>query len=231
MSIIKKSSLVSILALMFLFASCDQGAITSSNEKNDQVEPEVALINLGNSFNEIEPMFQNLTETVRLNRGENSKQIRKSLSNNQIGDVNKMLNHLSNPALTFFNSLGFTDNDYKEAFGSADKSEIGKKAAGYALLILKLRACAEKNPAPLNKSLNYGTMSGAEEDTPKVVTCALEATGLAAGATIIGGLAYGTLGKNGKKAVLKAVAKIGGRTLSGIGLALVAAEFTWCMAR
>lgn len=74
-------------------------------------------------------------------------------------------------------------------------------------------------------------MSGDEEDTPKVVTCALEATGLAAGATVTGGLAYGTLGKKGKKAVLKAVAKIGGRTLTGIGLALVAAEFTWCMAR
>jgi len=139
-----------------------------------------------------------------------------------------MLEHLSEPALTFFNSLGFTERDYEEAFGSADKSQIRKKAAGYALLIYKLRACeANGRNAPFSNNV---ILSGVD-DTPKWVTCALEATGLAAGAAVIGGLGYGTLSKKGKKAILKAIAKIGGRTLSGIGLALTAAEFTWCMAR
>lgn len=59
--------------------------------------------------------------------------------------------------------------------------------------------------------------------------CFLEATGIAAGAAIVGGLAKGTVSKAVVKATLKMVSKVGTRTLSGVGLALIAAEITWCM--
>ena len=55
--------------------------------------------------------------------------------------------------------------------------------------------------------------------------CFLEA----AGAAIVGGLAKGTVSKAVVRATLKMVAKVGTRTLSGVGLALIAAEITWCM--
>ena len=57
----------------------------------------------------------------------------------------------------------------------------------------------------------------------------LEATGIAAGAAIVGGLAKGTVSKAVVRASLRMVAKVGTRTLSGVGLALMAAEITWCM--
>ena len=59
--------------------------------------------------------------------------------------------------------------------------------------------------------------------------CFLEATGIAAGAAIVGGLAKGTVSKAVVRASLRMVAKVGTRTLSGVGLALMAAEITWCM--
>lgn len=225
---IKKSFLSTILLLSFVVASCDQGVAPSSNEKIDQVElePEVALSNFGDTFNEVKPLFQNLTEHVKLKKEKKGKQVEKALSSKQIADGIKMLDHLSGPALAFFNSLGFTQKDYKKAFGTSNRSVIGRKAAGFALIIYKLRSC-QKNDINTPFSNNI-VMS---DEKPKWVTCALEATGLAAGAAVIGGLGYGTLSEKGKKALLKSVAKIGGRTLSGIGLALVAAEFTWCMLR
>lgn len=59
--------------------------------------------------------------------------------------------------------------------------------------------------------------------------CFLEATGIASGAVIVGGLAKGTVSKAVVRATLRMVAKVGTRTLSGVGMALIAAEITWCM--
>lgn len=59
--------------------------------------------------------------------------------------------------------------------------------------------------------------------------CFLEATGIAAGAAIIGGLGKNVMTKSALKSTIKLAAKVGGRTLSGIGLALIAAEVAWCM--
>ena len=64
----------------------------------------------------------------------------------------------------------------------------------------------------------------------RFVDCFQEATGIAAGAALIGGLAAGTMSK---KVILTLVARIGGKTFlratSGFGLALIAAEIAYCM--
>lgn len=59
--------------------------------------------------------------------------------------------------------------------------------------------------------------------------CFIEATGIAAGIVIVGGLTKGAVSKKVVRATLKMVAKVGTRTLSGVGLALIAAEIAWCM--
>lgn len=61
--------------------------------------------------------------------------------------------------------------------------------------------------------------------------CFLEATGIAAGVALIGAMTGEVGGRALKKAFTKAVKKIGSKTLGGIGLVLMAAEFTWCMTR
>lgn len=59
--------------------------------------------------------------------------------------------------------------------------------------------------------------------------CFLEATGIGAGVVLISGLSKGVVSKAVVRATLKMVAKVGTRTLSGAGLALIAAEIAWCM--
>lgn len=61
--------------------------------------------------------------------------------------------------------------------------------------------------------------------------CFLEATGIATGVALIGAMTGEVGGRALKKAFTKAVKKIGSRTLGGIGLVLMATEFTWCMTR
>ena len=56
-----------------------------------------------------------------------------------------------------------------------------------------------------------------------------EATGIGAGVALVAGLSKGVVSKAVVKATLKLVAKVGTRTLSGAGLALMAAEIAWCM--
>ena len=60
--------------------------------------------------------------------------------------------------------------------------------------------------------------------------CFIEATGIGAGVALVAGLSKGVVSK--KRwwgAPLKVVPKGGTRTLSGAGLALMAAEIAWCM--
>ena len=59
--------------------------------------------------------------------------------------------------------------------------------------------------------------------------CFIEATGIGAGVALVAGLSKGVVSKAVVKATLKLVAKVGTRTLSGAGLALMAAEIAWCM--
>lgn len=78
------------------------------------------------------------------------------------------------------------------------------------------------------------TNSAIEEDVDQTrggsfKDCFIEATGIGAGVALIAGLSKGTVSKAIVKATLKLVVKAGTRTLNGIGLALLAAEITWCM--
>lgn len=59
--------------------------------------------------------------------------------------------------------------------------------------------------------------------------CFMEATGIAAGVAIVGGLAKGVMTKTMVRAAVNLAVRIGGRAISGAGLALIAAEIAWCM--
>ena len=61
--------------------------------------------------------------------------------------------------------------------------------------------------------------------------CFLESTGIAAGVALIAALTATTLDKTLViKLMKRAVKKIGGRVLGGVGLALMILDFTYCVA-
>lgn len=62
-----------------------------------------------------------------------------------------------------------------------------------------------------------------------LVDCFLEATGIAAGVELVAHMSKSTMSKAAVKSTLKIIAKVGTKTLNGIGLTLMAAEIIWCM--
>jgi hypothetical protein len=70
----------------------------------------------------------------------------------------------------------------------------------------------------------------AKHGDSQIMTCFLEATGFTAGLGIVAGLSAAVITKTALLTAVKAMAKIvGKRALGAIGLALIVAEFTWCM--
>lgn len=107
-------------------------------------------------------------------------------------------------------------------FGNEDTDIIKNEIAGAGLLLFKLQTLSNEE----SKNNLY-----AKSEAPDAVNCFLEATGIAAGVALVGALTGEVGGKALKKAFKKAVKKIGSRVLGGVGLFLMAAEFTWCMTR
>ena len=117
----------------------------------------------------------------------------------------------------FIDDIGITNEDMNDIFGESIKTCTDKEDAVVALLMF-------------STVLDYSyaqecsiTRGGSFKD------CFLEATGIAAGTAIVGGLAKGMMTKATVRAALKMVARIGGRTLNGASLALLAGEIAWCM--
>lgn len=111
--------------------------------------------------------------------------------------------------------LDLNENDIIEIFGKQKKLvEIDQTEVLYVAFFVT--------------SMN-SMLDNLKSDNSSARDCFLEATGIAAGAAIIGSLTGKTVGKAAVKAAIKAAAKIGGRALGGIGLALVVAEFSYCM--
>jgi hypothetical protein len=177
------------------------------------LEPEIALRKFETSFNKIEPLIQKFKEKKAYSSKANYE-------NDPL--INQILNELSEPSLELLSDYGFNDTDYEEVFGSSNKEELKKEIASAGLMLYRLQTLTSNSEA---KNLF------AKGGTPDAVNCFLEATGIAAGVALVGALTAQAGGKAVKKAFKVALKKVGSRLAGGIGLFLMAAEFTWCMTR
>lgn len=124
-------------------------------------------------------------------------------------------NALMSDAKVFSKELGLTVQDMNELFDSKlSVAEVEDAIVGLLLFSTVLDGC---NP------------SGISTRGQDFTNCFQQATGIAAGIAIVGELAKGTMTKAALKQAVKLVARVGGRTLSGVGLALIAAEIAYCM--
>lgn len=119
-------------------------------------------------------------------------------------------------AFKFCSDLGLTKGDIEAMTGTSIQTQREYEEALIGIMLFSTIA---------NRSLKYDTQirGGSFKD------CFLEATGIAAGVAIVTGLAKGVVSKAVVTATLKLAARVGGRTLNGIGLALLTAEITYCM--
>jgi len=120
-------------------------------------------------------------------------------------------------AVQFADELNISKEEIELITGEKinNKEELEEALIGLMLFVSATDCCIEND-----ETLTRG---GSFKD------CFLEATGIAAGAAVVGSLSKGVVSKAVVKATLKLVAKVGTRTLNGVGLALMAAEIIWCM--
>lgn len=144
----------------------------------------------------------------------------RSTSAESVEMQSEIIGGLFGPSLEMFTSLGFTSDDLEELFGDENPENFKDELVGSAIMLYHLQID------------NYdGTHSEVSGSEPLAVSCFLEATGIAAGVALVGALTGQVGGKALRSAFKKAVKKIGSRFLGGVGLFLMAAEFTWCMTR
>lgn len=135
----------------------------------------------------------------------------------------ELLSHTFLPmANVFASELGLTKRDLEELIGAEIYSQREYEEALLGVYLFSTMATSSLQ--------QQSTRSDVYED---LKDCLGEATGIYASYEIIKTLSSGAMSKSAIKAVIKAVAKLGGKTLvrcsSGIGLALLAADVAYCM--
>ena len=210
---LRKPYLALITGTLFLFFSCTQNELLIDENPENLITSEIALKKFEVSVNKVESLIQKF-------KNKKSYSNKTNYENDPL--INEILNELSEPSLELLTDYGFNDADYEEVFGSSDKEELKKEIASAGLMLYRLQTLTD-NPEAKNLF--------AKGDAPDAVNCFLEATGIAAGVALVGALTAQAGGKAVKKAFKTALKKVGSRLAGGIGLFLMAAEFTWCMTR
>ncbi len=203
----KKTFYWSILMLIVVgFSSCNN---------NDEIAPEQVpdpQISMERYESEVINSLDLITDFYI--EAKNNESTTRSVADSQA--FLNLKNSLLPTAQQFATELGLSKKDLEDIFGSQIVNEGDQEDALVGILLFAVVTDCSK--------LNIeGTRGGSFGE------CFLEATGIAAGVAIVGNLAKGVMSKAMLSSVIKLAAKAGGRTLSGIGLGLIAAEMAICM--
>ena len=201
----KRNFLILLSASLF-FVSCSN---------NDEIAPEQVpdpQISMERYESEVINSLDLITDFYI--EAKNNESSTRSVAANQA--FLNLKNSLLPTAQQFATELGLSKKDLEDIFGSQIVNEGDQEDALVGILLFAVVTDCSK--------LNIeGTRGGSFED------CFLKATGIAAGVAVIGDLTKGALSKATLAKAVKLAAKVGGRTLNGIGLGLIAAEMAICM--
>ena len=129
----------------------------------------------------------------------------------------ELKNELLPSAIDFASDLEITKEDFELMTGvSITNEDEYEEALVGLMLFVTVADCSMTVENSVSRGGTFGD-------------CFIEATGIAAGVAIVGHLTKGAVTKALVNAIVKLVAKVGLRTLNGVGLALIAAEIAWCM--
>lgn len=141
----------------------------------------------------------------------------RAVSSEESECFNELKTNLLPSAASFASELGITKEDLESMMDVTISCNEDYEDAIVALMLFVTTAdCARVDEASQSRS-------GSFKD------CFFEATGIAAGADIVGKLAKGSMSKSAIRATLKLIARVGPRNLSMAGVAMMAAEIAWCM--
>jgi hypothetical protein len=222
--------MLAIFAIKLLFfggAVVLQSCETESIGSQDKIEQNLAFSKFESLVQESIPKIRTLKERQEKElflKGQRSESINKQNQEEMTVALQPLVDG-SKELLSYFD---YTESDLSEDFEDLNDPRI-------SLIGLMLLSAQNQNinTTASNQELNllFGSALYAASSTGKIRDCFLESTGIAAGVALVGALAAETIDKGlVKKLIKRAVKKIGGRVLGGIGLALIALDFTYCLA-
>ena len=200
-----------MLPILMVVASCESSDdIQEQQQQQEQPNPVVkldkyraAILENKDAFTALDANFARKAQTSRVAPG-------KKLAESDY------IKNLLPYATDFAKELNISEEELKQYVSIESEDD-------YKCALVGLMMIATEYDQSLNM-LRASKTSGSFKD------CFMEATGLAAGAALVGGLAAGTMTRT---AILRLLVRIGGKTAlrvsSGAGLALIAAEIAWCM--
>lgn len=206
-----KKSAILLIVLGLSLLSCERKAEVTRNPAED---PIVEM----SQYNDI--VYNNkdlLFEWAYFKKCAQTEKTR-ALDLNEKENYKKLKAKLLPSAIQFASDLGITKSDIEDMTEVKINSKEEMESALVGLMLFS---------SMIDRSL----ISGPQTKGGSLKDCFLEATGIATGVAIVGSLTKGTMTKKAIKAVLKVVIKAGTRSVSGVGLALLAAEIAWCMLR
>lgn len=197
-----------MLLLPLSFSSC------SNKEEAIEVLPKSKSVDVSEYKKVVLDNVELITEWAIERKGVQEGILRSSKVENE--KLQELQNKLLPSALKFSEELGITKSDMESLFGVKFYTPKDYEEAALGIMLFT---------TVTNEYLKINSLRGGS-----FKDCFIEATAIGAGVALFGGLAAGTLKKEVVEAAVKKIlTKVGARTLSGIGLALMTAEIIWCM--
>lgn len=216
---------VLLFLLIVLFSACSK---EENGYQEKIVNKNLNALNLNKSEvnNIIKNFGQSLKETTLVESGTFNKDRGMSREVTESNISEEDLNEISDASYLMFENLGFNNDDFYEMFGSSDRESIRTEIAGAAIFLYTVNSIILPEMTEMPMMYNPGSPVGC---------CFLEVTGIAAGMALVGSVANFTSSGALKSAFIKLMKKLGPKivraSVGGIGLVLMAAEFSWCMYR
>lgn len=197
-----------LLLLPITFAGC------SSKDGVTEAPKSARSVNVSEYTKVVRDNTQLITEWVIEKKGVQDGLLRSSQV--EVEKFQEIQERLLSSALKFSAELGLSESDLETLLGVQFRSRADYEQATLGLMLFTVVT---------HEYLNTQQLRGGSFGE-----CFLEATGIGMGISFVKDLSSNAIGREAvERAVKKLVTKVGVRTLSGIGLALLAAEITWCM--
>ena len=198
---------------VFVFQSCQ----TESLNNTENLKKEAAL----NNFKAL--VINNSTQIEKFIRDQNGEQVLARASNSSASSsIDNNVKFAVMPIVTGAKDLllvyGISEIDLINVFGDSNSPKI----ALLGLLTLKIEMTLHENQSSVSMN-SFFFNSLYAQSTLQVIDCALSALGLPAG------LVLGSAKNLGRKAILKAAAKLAGRLVGWVGMAIAAYQFVRCL--
>lgn len=198
---------LSIILLIVNLSSC------STEDTLSPSQVDIAVFEFKNSFDNFST----------LKTGKSSKRPEEDLSESEAKDL---LSDLATSSQGFLIDLGFEEDDISEFVGTTEDEEL--IAVSMILLEMGLKNAKEEVRYNINDAFFTNVKASVYQDS-EIVSCALEAFGIATIAYIIDHGIEEAIERYGKKGLLKVLGKSVGKAVGWVGLAIALWDLKNCL--